>query len=99
VTTTIAETQMVRKLSGATPTIHRRDSNSVRLKASLNVEVQKNHKLLTRDGELSMLTKLKRPRPRDSMKNLASTSTDHSILYQSFHSTELLRCTVIPKLP
>jgi len=33
----------------------------------------------TRDGKLFMLIKLKNSRPRDSTKNLASTSTDHSI--------------------
>jgi hypothetical protein len=54
---------------------------------------------LINNGKYFILTRLKRQRPRDSMKSLASTSTDHSTLYQSFHSTELLKCMVIPKLP
>jgi hypothetical protein len=48
---------------------------------------------LTRDGRSSMLIQLSL-RPRDSMKNSDSTSTDHSILSPNSHSTELLRCTV-----
>jgi hypothetical protein len=47
----------------------------------------------TRDGSSSMLIQLSL-RPRDSMKNSDSTSTDHSILSPNSHSIELLRCTV-----
>jgi hypothetical protein len=48
-----------------------------------------------KDGKLFMLILL-RLKPRDSMKNSDSTSTDHSTLSLNFHSTELLRCTVMP---
>jgi hypothetical protein len=47
-----------------------------------------------KNGEYSILTRLVSLRLRDSMKNLDSTSTDHSILSLNSHSTELLRCTV-----
>jgi hypothetical protein len=50
---------------------------------------------LTKNGRLFILTRKERLRLRDSMKNLDSTSIDHSTLSQSFHSTELLRCTVM----
>jgi hypothetical protein len=46
---------------------------------------------ITKNGKYSTLIKLERLRPRDSMKNSDSTSTDHSIWYLSFHSTELLK--------
>jgi hypothetical protein len=49
---------------------------------------------LIKDGELSTLTKLRRYHLRDLTKSLVSTLTDHSILSQSFHSTELLNATV-----
>jgi hypothetical protein len=48
----------------------------------------------TKDGRLFILT---RPQPselRDSTRNSASISTDHSILDQDFHSRELLNATV-----
>jgi hypothetical protein len=48
---------------------------------------------LTRDGRSFMLIQSSL-RLRESMKNLDSTSTDHSILFPNSHSTELLRCTV-----
>jgi len=51
----------------------------------------------TRNGMFSMLIRPPRLKPRDSMKNLASTSIGLSILFHSFHSTELLRCTETPK--
>jgi hypothetical protein len=50
----------------------------------------------TKDGKFSISTRRERLRQRDSMKNLDSTSIDHSISFQSFHSTELLRCLVEP---
>jgi hypothetical protein len=49
-----------------------------------------------KSGKSYILTKLRRLRLRDLMKNLASTSTDHSTWSLSFHSTELLRCLVEP---
>jgi hypothetical protein len=48
---------------------------------------------LTRDGRSSILIRLKKQRLRDSTKNSASTSIDHSTLSHNFHSTELLRCS------
>jgi len=49
-----------------------------------------------KDGRFVMLI-LSKLKPRDLMKNLDSTLTDHSTLSLSFHSTELLRCTETPK--
>jgi len=46
----------------------------------------------TKDGRLFILTQL-RQKPRDSMRNSVSTSTDHSTLSLSFHSTESLRAS------
>jgi hypothetical protein len=51
---------------------------------------------LIKDGVFSILIRRTRLRPRDSMKNLVSTSTDHSTLFLSFHSIELQRCKVVP---
>jgi hypothetical protein len=48
----------------------------------------------TKDGKYFILTKRQRLRPRDSMKNSDSTSTDHSTLSLSFHSIELLKALV-----
>jgi hypothetical protein len=48
----------------------------------------------TRNGKFFILTKLKRLQQRVLMTNLDSTSTDLSTLFQSFHLTELLRCSV-----
>jgi hypothetical protein len=56
----------------------------------------KTMELLPKDGEYSILTRDQRLRLRDLMKNSVSTSTDHSISYQNFHSTELLRCLAEP---
>jgi hypothetical protein len=47
----------------------------------------------TRDGSSYTLIQLSL-RLRDLMKNLDSTSIDHSISSLNSHSTELLRCTV-----
>jgi len=47
----------------------------------------------TRDGRFFILTRRQRLKQRDSMKNSDSTLTDHSILCQSFLSTELLSAT------
>jgi hypothetical protein len=47
-----------------------------------------------KDGELSILIKLIRLKLRDSMKNLDSTSTDHSTSDQDSHSRELQSATV-----
>jgi hypothetical protein len=41
-----------------------------------------------KNGKLSILTKLRAHKLRDLTKTSASMSTDHSILFQSFHSTE-----------
>jgi len=41
-----------------------------------------------KDGRFFTLTKRQRLKPRDSMKNSVSISTDHSTSSQSFHSTE-----------
>jgi hypothetical protein len=46
-----------------------------------------------KDGQLSILTKLVQSNQRDSTRTLASMSTDHSILSQNFHSTELQNAT------
>lgn len=46
--------------------------------------------VLIKDGLFFILTKKLLPKLRDSMKNLVSKSTDHSTLFQNFHSTELL---------
>jgi len=53
------------------------------------------HKLkdLNKNGRLFTLIKLLRQKPKDLMKNSDSISIDHSTLYQSFHSTELLRAS------
>ena len=48
---------------------------------------------LTRDGESSILTKLRRSKIRDFTRIPDSTSTDHSTSDQDFHSRESLRCT------
>jgi hypothetical protein len=45
----------------------------------------------TRDGRFSMLTKPNQYQRKDSVKILASTSTDHSTLFPDFQCTELLR--------
>lgn len=47
---------------------------------------------LISNGKFYILTKPKRQKPRDSMRNSDSTSTDLSILSLSYHSTESLRC-------
>jgi len=47
----------------------------------------------TKDGRFFILTRRQRLKQRDSMKNSDSTLTDHSILCQSFLSTELLSAT------
>jgi len=46
----------------------------------------------TKDGRLFILTQ-SRQKPRDSMRNSVSTSTDHSTLSLSFHSIESLRAS------
>jgi hypothetical protein len=56
------------------------------LKTTMEVE--------TRDGRSLMSIKLTRLEPRASIKNLVSTSIDHSTLFLNYHSIELLRCTV-----
>jgi hypothetical protein len=48
----------------------------------------------TKNGKFFTLIKLERLRPKDSMKNSDSTSIDHSTLYLSFHSIELLKVQV-----
>jgi hypothetical protein len=48
----------------------------------------------TNNGQLSILIKQRVHKLRESTKNLDSMWTDHSILFQSFHSTELLSATV-----
>jgi hypothetical protein len=48
-----------------------------------------------KDGRFFILTRSQRLKPRDSMRNLDSTSTDHSTLFQSFHSIELLSAMVL----
>jgi hypothetical protein len=55
-------------------------------------------KVSAKDGRLPILIDKVRVKLRDSMKNLDSISIDHSTLSQSFHSTELLKCMVTPKL-
>jgi len=57
-------------------------------------EYSKTATVSTKDGESFILTKLKKLKPRDSTKSLASTSTDHSISDQDCHSKELLSATV-----
>jgi len=47
-----------------------------------------------RNGRFSMLIKLQKLKQKDSMKNSASTSTDHSTSSLNFHSTELLSASV-----
>jgi hypothetical protein len=49
--------------------------------------------MLTKNGKSSILTKLLQLEPRVSTRNLDSTSTDHSISDQDFHSRELLNAT------
>jgi hypothetical protein len=51
---------------------------------------------LINNGQFCISIRLPRLKLRDSMKSLVFTSIDHSTLYQSFHSTELLRCTETP---
>jgi hypothetical protein len=46
-----------------------------------------------RDGRYSILTRRQRLKPRGSMKNSASISTDHSTLDQDFQCRELLSAT------
>jgi hypothetical protein len=48
---------------------------------------------LHKNGKFFILTRRQRLRQRVLMRNSDSTSTDHSTLSQSFHSTESLRCT------
>jgi hypothetical protein len=48
----------------------------------------------TNNGKLSISTKLKDHKLRESTRTLVSMSTDHSILFQNFHSIELLSATV-----
>jgi hypothetical protein len=50
--------------------------------SELLIEMVLKVELSTRDGRSSILTKLLRLELRDSTKNSASTSTDHSILDQ-----------------
>jgi hypothetical protein len=45
-------------------------------------------------GKLFILIRLMVHKPKDLIKTLASTSTDHSTLFQNFLSTELLNATV-----
>jgi hypothetical protein len=49
-----------------------------------------------KDGELSILIKLKRPPLKVLTRNSDGTLTDHSTLSHNFHSTESLRCSVVP---
>jgi hypothetical protein len=44
--------------------------------------------LQLKDGELSILTRQRAHKLRDSTRNSDSISTDHSILFPSFHLTE-----------
>jgi len=46
------------------------------------------------NGTLFILTKQRDHKPRELARNSVSTSTDHSTLCPSFHSTELLSATV-----
>jgi hypothetical protein len=52
-----------------------------------------------KDGRLSILIKLLRQEPRDSIRSSVSISTDHSISDQDFHSRELLSAKVPTMLP
>ena len=52
-----------------------------------------------KDGKFFILTRRQPLKPRDSMKNLDSISTDHSTLFQNFHSTELLSVLEPTTLP
>ena len=47
-----------------------------------------------RNGESYISTKQKVHKPKDLTKTSDSMLTDHSILFQSFHSIELLSATV-----
>jgi hypothetical protein len=53
----------------------------------------------TNSGMYSILTKLIKLRPKDSMKNLVSISIDLSTLSHSFHSIELLSALEPTMLP
>jgi hypothetical protein len=48
------------------------------------------------NGKLSMLTKLRRNKPRDWLKTSDSMPTDHSTSDQECHSRELWQCTAMP---
>jgi hypothetical protein len=45
----------------------------------------------TRDGRSSILTKLKRSKKRDLTRTSASTSTDHSTLFQDYQCKEFVK--------
>jgi hypothetical protein len=47
----------------------------------------------TKDGMLSILIKTMVHKLKALTKNSVCIATDYSTLYQSFHSTELLKCT------
>jgi hypothetical protein len=49
----------------------------------------------TKDGRLSILIRLEPSELRDSTRNSASISIDHSTSDQDFHSKELLSATVL----
>ena len=67
-----------------------------RMKKEPQLEFMETMERITKNGKFFMLTRLLRLRPRDSMRNSDSTLTDHSTSSQSFHSTESLRCLVVP---